>query len=146
MGTHGPDPFELSRFLQAQDGSYAQALSELRAGRKRSHWIWFVFPQVLGLGSSAMSVRYAIRSLDEAKAYLDHPVLGERLRQCVAAMCSHTGLAAVDILGGIDARKFHSCLTLFSLADPTERCFGEALDRYFSGERDAATLALVSLS
>jgi uncharacterized protein (DUF1810 family) len=143
MASHDPDPFELSRFLAAQEDSYAQAISELRAGRKRSHWSWFIFPQVLGLGSSPMSVRFAIRSLDEAKAYLAHPVLGVRLRECVAAMNAHDGLDAVQILGAIDARKFHSCLTLFAEADASEASFADALDKYFAGRPDAATFAML---
>jgi uncharacterized protein (DUF1810 family) len=143
MASQAPDPHELSRFLDAQAGTYAQALAELQAGRKRSHWIWFIYPQLLGLGSSPMSVRYAIRSLEEAKAYLAHPVLGERLRECVAAMNAHSGQGAAEILGGIDARKFHSCLTLFAEADGSEACLVEALDKFFAGRRDAATLAIL---
>jgi uncharacterized protein (DUF1810 family) len=137
------DPFDLGRFLAAQDANYARALAELRAGRKRSHWSWYVLPQVSGLGTSPMSVRYAIRSRAEAKAYLEHPVLGPRLRECVAAINSHTGLSAGQILGEVDAMKFRSCLTLFALADSSDSIFREALDKYFSGEPDAATLAIV---
>jgi uncharacterized protein (DUF1810 family) len=115
------DPYDLGRFLEAQEASYQHALSELRAGQKRSHWSWYILPQVLGLGSSPLSVRFAIRSLAEAKAYLEHPVLGPRLRECVAAMNSHTGLSARQILGEIDAQKFRSCLTsLLRLTAPSQ--------------------------
>jgi uncharacterized protein (DUF1810 family)/catechol 2,3-dioxygenase-like lactoylglutathione lyase family enzyme len=142
-GLQANDPFELERFLEAQATSYAQALSELRAGRKRTHWSWFILPQIVGLGASPMSVRFAIRSLAEARAYLEHPVLGARLRECVAAMNSHTGLGASEVLGEIDAQKFRSCLTLFAHADSSEPVFGEALDKYFSGTPDAATLGIL---
>lgn len=138
------DPHDLNRFVEAQQSCYAQALSELRAGRKSTHWSWFSLPQMLGLGASTMSVRYAIRSLDEARAYLSHPVLGGRLRECVSAMNAHEGLSAIDILGPIDARKFHSCLTLFALASGNEGLFVEALDKYFAGEHDVATLTLLA--
>jgi uncharacterized protein (DUF1810 family) len=138
------DPHDLDRFVQAQAASYAQALAELRAGRKRSHWSWFILPQVDGLGSSAMATRYAIRSLAEAKAYLGHPLLGARLRECVAAMNAHSGTSARDILGDVDATKFRSCLTLFAQACPSEPLFAEALDRFFAGEPDQATLAILA--
>jgi uncharacterized protein (DUF1810 family) len=138
------DPFDLKRFVDAQEPSYEQALAELRAGRKRSHWSWYILPQVLGLGSSPMSVRYAIRSLAEAKAYLGHPLLGARLRECVAAMNTHAGSSATQILGEIDAQKFRSCLTLFAQADSSEPIFGQALNNYFSGEPDVATLAILA--
>jgi uncharacterized protein (DUF1810 family) len=138
------DPHDLDRFVQAQATSYAQALAELRAGRKRSHWSWFVLPQAEGLGSSAMAARYAIRSLAEAKAYLDHPLLGPRLRECVAAMNAHRGTSARDILGDVDAMKFRSCLTLFARASPGEPLFAEALDRFYSGQPDEATLAILA--
>ena len=114
MTTHPQDPHDLDRFLEAQAANYGQALAELRAGRKRSHWSWYVLPQIRGLGSSPLSVRYAISGLAEAGAYLDHPVLGARLRECVAAMNDNAGSDAAAILGGIDARKFRSCLTLFA--------------------------------
>lgn len=141
---HEADPHDLARFVEAQEGSYAQALAELRAGKKQSHWSWFVLPQLQGLGSSPLSVRYAIKSLAEARAYLQHPTLGARLRECVAAMNAHEGLSAGDILGGVDAQKFWSCLTLFSHAGGAEPLFTQALDKYFSGEKDAATLALLA--
>ena len=144
MTTPPNDPHDLDRFVQAQAASYAQALAELRAGRKRSHWSWFILPQVAGLGSSAMATRYAIRSLAEAKAYLGHPLLGARLRECVAAMNAHSETGARDILGDVDATKFRSCLTLFARASPSEPLFAEALDRFFSGEPDEATLAILA--
>jgi len=144
MPSQPNDQFDLGRFLAAQEASYQQALSELRAGQKRSHWSWYILPQMLGLGSSPMSVRFAIRSQAEAKAYLEHPILGARLRECVAAINTHTGLSATQILGAIDAQKFRSCLTLFAQAGGSEPVFGEALNKYFSGKPDAATLALLA--
>ena len=145
FGSEPPgDPFGLNRFVEAQAASYAQALAELRAGRKRSHWSWYVLPQVAGLGASPMSVRYAIRSLAEARAYLEHPLLEARLRECVAAMNAHTGSSASRILGEIDALKFRSCLTLFAQASGSEAVFVEALDKYFSGDADPATLAILA--
>ncbi|HET8879289.1 MAG TPA: DUF1810 domain-containing protein [Arthrobacter sp.] len=135
------DPYELSRFTRAQDagGTYRTALAELHSGAKRSHWMWFVFPQVAGLGMSATSRTYAIASLDEARAYLRHPVLGPRLRDCARAVLAVTGRSAEQIFGGIDARKLQSSATLFLRADPGEEVFQEILDRYFDGEADAAT-------
>src|SRR5262245_21883095 len=119
------DPYDLNRFVEAQASNYEDALAELRAGRKRSHWSWYIFPQVRGLGSSPMSVRYSIGSKAEAGAFLADPVLGPRLRECVRAMLAHRGLSASHILGDIDAQKFRSCLTLFALAAPTEQIFRE---------------------
>ena len=136
-----PDPHDLQRFVDAQRGAYAQALAELRAGRKRSHWIWFVLPQVAGLGFSPMSMRYAISSLDEARAYLAHEVLGPRLRECVAALNALPTRDAVGVLGPTDAMKLRSCLTLFMAAAPTEAVFREALDKSFGGSMDEATIA-----
>ncbi len=137
----GSDAHGLARFLDAQERAYPQALAELREGRKRGHWIWFVLPQVEGLGSSAMSRRYAIASLAEARAYLAHPVLGARLRECVDALLAHAGTRVEDMLGGLDAQKFRSCLTLFARADPTEPRFRTALDAFYGGSEDPATLA-----
>jgi uncharacterized protein (DUF1810 family) len=138
------DPFDLHRFVEAQAANYDDALAELRAGRKRTHWSWYVFPQVRGLGSSAMSVRYAIGSLAEAVAYMNHAVLGPRLRECVASLNALRGLDIHHVLGDIDAQKFRSCLTLFAQAAPTEQVFREALNKYFGGEPDAATLAVLA--
>lgn len=143
MSKQPSDPFHLNRFVEAQEASYQQALSELRAGKKRSHWSWYILPQVRGLGSSPMSVRYAIGSLAEAKAYLEHPLLGTRLRECVAAMSMHQGVSAREVLGEIDAQKFRSCLTLFAQAG-SESVFAESLNKYFSGKPDAATLAILA--
>jgi uncharacterized protein (DUF1810 family) len=137
------DPYNLHRFVEAQASNYGEALAELRAGSKRTHWSWYVFPQIRGLGSSAMSVRYAIGSRAEASAYLEHAVLGPRLRECVEAMNAHEDMSASDILGGIDAQKFRSCLTLFGRAAPSERIFRDALNKYFGGEPDAATIAIL---
>jgi uncharacterized protein (DUF1810 family) len=144
MSTTLPDPYDLQRFVSAQEGSYAQALAELRAGRKRTHWIWYVLPQIEGLGTSAMSRRYAIGSLAEARAYLDHLILGPRLRECVAAVNAHDGLGAVEIFGSVDAAKFRSCCTLFAEVAGTETVFAEALNKYFAGKPDPATLAILA--
>jgi uncharacterized protein (DUF1810 family) len=135
------DRYDLQRFVTAQDkaGIYERALSELRAGRKMSHWIWFVFPQIAGLGHSANARKYAISSLAEAKAYLAHPVLGARLLECTRALIDVYGASAVEILGEIDAVKLRSSMTLFAAAAPDEPLFGEILDRYFGGATDAAT-------
>jgi uncharacterized protein (DUF1810 family) len=137
------DPDRLQRFVAAQDaaGTYQRALAELRAGRKTSHWMWFIFPQVAGLGFSAMAQRYAISGLDEARAYLAHPVLGPRLLECTGIVAATEGSTADRILGPVDAMKLRSCLTLFAAAGPQEAVFGEVLTRYFDGEPDQATLA-----
>jgi uncharacterized protein (DUF1810 family) len=137
------DPYRLERFVTAQDsaGTYQRALAELRAGRKTSHWMWFIFPQVDGLGFSAMAQRYAISGLAEARAYLGHPVLGARLRECTGAVAATGGSTADRILGPVDAMKLRSCMTLFAVAAPAEPGFGEVLARYFDGELDEATLA-----
>jgi uncharacterized protein (DUF1810 family) len=134
---------DLSRFLDAQDrgGTYEQALAELRAGRKHGHWIWFVFPQVMGLGRSTASQYYAISGLDEARAYLAHPVLGPRLVEASQALLELSGRDPVRVLGSTDAMKLRSSMTLFEAAAPDERVFGEVLERYFGGERDEATTA-----
>ena len=137
------DPYRLERFTAAQDrgGSYRRALAELRHGAKTSHWMWFVFPQAAGLGFSAMSREYAISGLDEAQAYLAHPVLGPRLLDCARTVAVTKGKTAEDIFGGIDAMKLRSSMTLFAAAAPDEPVFAEVLARYFGGERDEATLA-----
>lgn len=137
------DAFDLQRFVAAQARNYASALSELRAGRKTTHWIWYVLPQLRGLGTSAMSTRYGIASLAEARAYLAHPVLGPRLLECVEAMNALPGSDAVRVLGAIDAAKLRSCLTLFLAADPDNETLRRALDKYFGGVRDDRTLALL---
>ncbi len=134
------DPFNLQRFVDAQAGGvYEGALAELKAGRKRGHWMWFIFPQLRGLGRSAMSTHYGIGGLEEARAYLEQPLLGNRLRKCVAAILSHAGERTVEVmLGPVDAAKLRSCLTLFAEADGGE-LFERALDAFFGGERDEAT-------
>jgi uncharacterized protein (DUF1810 family) len=135
------DPHRLQRFVDAQDedGTYAMALRELRDGRKRSHWMWFIFPQIAGLGQSPTSRRYAISSLQEARAYVEHPVLGPRLQESARALLGRTGASARDIFGGIDAMKLRSSMTLFHRADPDNPLYSGVLDRYFGGEPDAAT-------
>ena len=133
------DPFDLARFVQAQDGVYEQALRELRNGAKRGHWMWFVFPQVAGLGSSPTARRYAVSGLDEAHAYLAHPVLGPRLVECAQALLELGERDPVRVLGSVDALKLRSSMTLFEAAAPDERVFGEVLERFYDGERDAAT-------
>ncbi|MFZ4408790.1 MAG: DUF1810 domain-containing protein [Paracraurococcus sp.] len=137
------DPFELDRFVAAQEPVLDQVRRELREGRKRSHWMWFVFPQLRGLGTSAMAQRYGITSLEEARAYLAHPVLGPRLEDSTALVNAVEERSAEEILGGIDAVKLRSCLTLFAAARPGEGVFTAALARYFGGVPDPRTLALV---
>jgi uncharacterized protein (DUF1810 family) len=140
------NPYNLERFVEAQDsaGTYGQALSELQLGNKSSHWMWFIFPQFAGLGSSPASVKFAINSLAEAQAYLKHDVLGPRLLECSTAMATHTGRTAVDILGGIDAKKLHSSMTLFLRAAPGETVFKTVLAQFFDGEPDPATDELLA--
>ena len=135
------DPYDLQRFLEAQRGAYERACAELREGCKRSHWMWFVFPQLEGLGTSAMARRYAIRSLDEARAYLAHPVLGPRLRECTQLVNAVQRVTIDAILGHPDDLKFRSSMTLFARATPDNGEFLEALRRYFGGSSDPATLA-----
>ena len=138
------DPFDLERFVRAQDsaGTFERAVGELEAGRKTGHWIWFVFPQFAGLGRSATSAHYAISSLDEARAYLAHPVLGPRLIRC-ARILATAKVDASEILGGLDATKLRSSMTLFLRASPGEAVFSEVLDRHFGGRADPATDALL---
>jgi uncharacterized protein (DUF1810 family) len=132
--------FDLDRFVAAQAGIHAQALAELRAGRKQSHWMWFVFPQIAGLGHSDMARLYAIASVGEARAYLAHAVLGPRLVQCTEAVLAHRGRTAEAIFGPVDAIKFRSSMTLFEAVAQTPSPFAEVLDTFFGGERDGATL------
>ena len=133
--------YDLERFVAAQHGVYAGVLDELRRGRKTGHWIWFIFPQVAGLGSSAMSQRYAISSLDEARAYLAHPVLGARLRECAGIVLATGERTATEIFGPLDAMKVRSCMTLFRRAAPDELVFGHVLDHFYNGVADDATEA-----
>jgi uncharacterized protein (DUF1810 family) len=139
------DPHGLERFVTAQDEhrTYEGALAELRAGRKVSHWMWFVFPQLAGLGRSPTAQHFAITSLDEARAYLQHPVLGPRLLESARALLGVDGRTAEEILGPVDAMKLRSSMTLFAAADPDEPCFGQVIDRYFGGRPDTATTALL---
>lgn len=135
------DRFDLERFVQAQAAVHEDVVDELRAGRKRSHWMWFVFPQLAGLGYSAMAQRYAIASVEEARAYLVHPILGARLRECSALVLAVPGKTVHEIFGSPDDLKFHSSMTLFHRAAPGEAVFGECLRKYFGGQEDPLTLA-----
>ena len=137
------DPYDLARFVRAQADDYARALAELRAGRKRSHWMWYVFPQFDGLGFSAMSRRYSIKSAAEARAYLDHPVLGPRLVACFEAALAIEGRSALEIFGAPDDMKLRSCATLFEAVAPAGSVFGRLIDKYFDGQRDDVTLRLL---
>lgn len=136
------DDYDLDRFVTAQNAgdTYARALGELRAGRKQSHWMWFVFPQIAGLGRSAMAVRYAISGLPEARAYVRHPVLGPRLVASASVVAGLSGASADDVFGAIDAVKLRSSMTLFARADPDEPVFGRVLESFFGGREDDATL------
>jgi uncharacterized protein (DUF1810 family) len=140
------DPHNLNRFMQAQEGDYARALAEIRSGRKRSHWMWYIFPQFDGLGSSPTSKRYAIKSVAEAKAYLDHPVLGPRLRECVEAALGVEGRSASEIFGSPDDMKLRSCATLFAHVSPAGSVFDRLLDKYYQGDRDSKTLRLLGVA
>jgi uncharacterized protein (DUF1810 family) len=137
------DPYDLARFVRAQEYNYQEALSEIRNGRKRSHWMWYVFPQFHGLGSSPTTRRFAIKSIEEAEAYLRHPLLGPRLLECCEAAVSVEGSSALDVFGSPDDMKLRSCATLFSRVSPGGSVFERLLDRYFGGERDDKTLRLI---
>lgn len=140
----GPDPFDLQRFLEAQKGSvYATALRELQQGQKRSHWMWFIFPQLAGLGRSPTARHFAIKSLAEAKAYLAHPVLGPRLRECAGALSALRHRTAEEIFGSVDAVKLHSSMTLFAHAEPGDSLFREVLRVFFGGVPDALSEQLL---
>lgn len=143
--TAAADPFDLDRFVRAQEGVYDRALEEVRRGRKTSHWMWFIFPQLAGLGSSATARRYAVSGLAEALAYLAHPLLGPRLRLCAGAAAALTGRTATQVFGAPDDMKLRSSLTLFEAADSTEPAFAAALDALCGGRRDAVTLRLLGL-
>lgn len=136
------NPFDLERFVRAQAPDYDRALSELIAGEKRSHWMWYIFPQIEGLGQSPMSHRYSIKSAAEARAYLDHRVLGPRLRECAAAVNDIVGRSALEIFGSPDDMKLRSCATLFaSVSDDV--VFEQVIQKYFNGEKDKETLRLL---
>jgi uncharacterized protein (DUF1810 family) len=139
------DPYRLQRFVDAQDQgrTYDNALAELRGGRKRSHWMWFVFPQIAGLGRSPTAQHYAISGLDEARAYLDHPLLGDRLREAARILTDLDGRDAVRVFGSIDAQKLRSSMTLFARAGPDEKIFTDVLTQYFAGRPDDGTIGLL---
>ena len=135
------DPFQ--RFLDAQDPIYAEVLAELSAGKKLSHWMWFIFPQHVALGTSDRAKRFGLYGLEQAREYFEHPVLGKRLLQCCELLKAHSDKSAAAILGEIDALKFRSCLTLFHSAVPSELIFGELLELFYQGEQDSRTLDLI---
>jgi uncharacterized protein (DUF1810 family) len=135
--------YDLERFVTAQKDIYAQALAELEAGRKRSHWMWFIFPQLAGLGRSPTAQFYGIVSAAEGDAYLDHPLLGHRLRECAAAILAHRGRSAESIFGAVDTMKLNSSMTLFEAVAADPAPFASVLDAFFGGARDAATLGLL---
>lgn len=137
------DPYDLTRFVQAQDRDYERAISEIRSGRKRSHWMWYIFPQFDGLGFSPTSQHYAIKSIAEAEAYLRHPVLGPRLLECVRATLGLEGRSASEVFGSPDDMKLRSCATLFASVSPAGSVFAQLLDKYFDGGRDEKTLELL---
>lgn len=142
--SNAADPYDLNRFVQAQEETYEQALSEVRRGRKRTHWMWFILPQFAGLGFSSTSVHYSIKSVAEAEAYLEHPVLGPRLIRCVEATLALEGLTAHQVFGTPDDLKLRSCATLFAHVSPRGSVFERLLQKYFSGQRDEATLELIA--
>ena len=142
-GENEGDPFDLDRFVRAQEDDYERALAEVRSGRKRSHWMWYVFPQIDGLGFSSMSRRYSIKSLDEARAYLDDPVLGPRLVECAEAALGVEGRSAYEIFGSPDDKKLRSSATLFARVTPVDPIFARLLDKFYDGRPDGKTLGLL---
>ena len=134
------DPYNLQRFLDAQAPIYQQVCAQLRAGQKRTHWIWYIFPQIAGLGKSAMSQRYAISGAQEAEAYLRHDILGQRLMECTRLVLAVEGRSILQIFGAIDSQKFQSCMTLFAQVQPEAECFRKALDMHFGGKFDDLTI------
>jgi uncharacterized protein (DUF1810 family) len=137
------DVHNLQRFVDAQEPVYARVCAELRAGKKQSHWMWFIFPQIRGLGRSETARRFAISSLEEARAYLRHPILGDRLQECSWIVAALKGRSAAEIFGYPDDMKFRSSMTLFWQADPSCKIFADCLDQYFGGQPDPETLALL---
>ena len=135
----------LDRFLNAQQGDYTAALAEVRRGRKTSHWMWYIFPQIAGLGQSSTARYYSIRDLEEAREYYAHPVLGQRLREISGALLELRGSDPVAVFGGIDSMKLKSSMTLFAVAAPDDPLFQQVLDKYYGGERDALTLRILGL-
>jgi uncharacterized protein (DUF1810 family) len=140
------DPYNLRRFVQAQEGDYEQALAEIRSGRKRTHWMWYIFPQFDGLGFSSTSERYSIKSAAEAEAYLSHPILGPRLAECAEAVLGVDGRSVFDIFGSPDDVKLRSCATLFGCVSPAGSVFERLLHKYFQGRRDNKTLRLLGVA
>ena len=134
------DPYNLNRFVMAQEAVYSDVVTELMQGRKSGHWIWFIFPQIAGLGHSPVSQRYSLSSIEEARAYNAHPILGPRLIECTNLVLAAKDRSVEQIFGALDALKFRSCMTLFSVADPENRIFQKAVDRCFEGEPDTLTL------
>jgi len=141
----GDDPYDLRRFVRAQDADYERAVSEIRSGGKRTHWMWYIFPQFDGLAFSSTSQYYAIKSLAEARAYLDHPILGPRLPECAEAVVGVEGRSAREIFGSPDDLKLRSCATLFACASPPGSVFDRLLAKYYRGERDRKTLELLGV-
>lgn len=139
------DPYDLSRFVRAQQDTFPRALAEIRSGKKRSHWMWYIFPQIDGLAFSSTSKFYAIKNLEEAKAYLDHPILGPRLLECAEAVVHVEGRSATEIFGSPDDLKLRSCATLFACALPPGSVFDRLLEQYYRGERDPKTLRLLGI-
>jgi uncharacterized protein (DUF1810 family) len=139
------DPHHLSRFVQAQEDDFEQALAEIRSGRKRTHWMWYVFPQLDGLGFSSTAKHFAIKSTEEARAYLEHPVLGPRLLECAEAALAVEGRSATEIFGSPDDLKLRSCVTLFACVSPPGSVFHRVLDKYYRGEPDRKTLRLLGM-
>lgn len=145
--TRGKDnSYDLSRFLQAQKGDYERALSEIRSGQKRTHWMWYIFPQLDGLAFSATAERYAIKSIEEARAYLNHPVLGPRLMECAEAVLGVEGRSATQVFGSPDDLKLRSCATLFARVSPAGSVFEQLIDKFYQGKPDDKTLKLLHLS
>jgi uncharacterized protein (DUF1810 family) len=140
------DPFNLQRFVDAQQSDYSRALMEIRAGRKRSHWMWYIFPQIKGLGFSPTSIHFAISGADEARAYLSHPLLGTRLIECATALLQIHGKTVGEIFGSPDDLKLRSSVTLFAQISPSGSVFHQVLDRYFEGKPDLKTIELLSVS
>lgn len=140
------DPYDLNRFMQAQQNDYERALFEVKSGQKRSHWMWYIFPQFDGLGFSPTSKRYSIKSLAEAKAYLNHPILGSRLLECAKAVLSVEGKSAYEIFGSPDDMKLRSCATLFAHVSPAGSVFEQVIDKFFQGERDPKTIHLIKIA
>jgi uncharacterized protein (DUF1810 family) len=139
------DPHDLNRFVEAQEDDYERALSEIVGGRKRTHWMWYIFPQIDGLGFSSISKRFSIKGVEEAKAYLDHPILGPRLLKCAEAVVGVEGRSATEIFGSPDDLKLKSCATLFACVLPPGSVFDRLLAKYYAGARDEKTLQLLEL-